>query len=150
LHFPRVRLAPSRLFATILVMENPVFDIALALVHQGDRWLVAKRKHDTHLGGLWEFPGGKRYAHETHGEAALRELREECAVDAEVERVLPRLAYDYDDRTVHLTPVICRWRRGEPRALASDACRWATVDELSQLPMPHVNATIIQLLTGAS
>ncbi|MFO0730332.1 MAG: NUDIX domain-containing protein [Nitrospiraceae bacterium] len=34
------------------------------IVHEG-RYLIAKRKAGVHLGGLWEFPGGKREAGES-------------------------------------------------------------------------------------
>ena len=37
----------------------PWVDVALAIPSRGDRFLVALRAEKDHLGGLWEFPGGK-------------------------------------------------------------------------------------------
>lgn len=131
----------------MLSAMTPQIEVAIALVHREDRWLVAKRRPDAHLGGLWEFPGGKREAAETPAETALRELHEECAVKAEFEAALPALRHDYGDRIVTLTPIVCRWRAGEPTPHGCEACLWATLEEVSALPMPAMNAEIIDSLT---
>lgn len=126
-------------------MRNEVA-VAIALVHRGNRWLVARRRPEAHLGGLWEFPGGKREGTETPAETALRELHEECAVEAVVEAELGTLRHDYGDRVVSLTPLVCRWRSGDGAAHGCEECRWATLGEISGLPMPALNAEIIHAL----
>ena len=131
-------------------MDRPTFEVALALVRQGERWLVARRHADTHLGGLWEFPGGKRNSDEKPEAAALRELREECGVEAMAERLLDAVVYEDDTRRVVLTPVICRWEAGQPRPIASSECLWATLAELQKLDMPPVNAEILQQMRRAT
>lgn len=120
--------------------------VALALiVHQG-RWLVARRRPDAHLGGLWEFPGGKCQPGEPPQNAAVREAREECGIEVEALRVMPTFSHDYGDRIVHLTPVVCQWLSGEPMALDSEECRWATLSEIRRLEMPAVNHDILREL----
>lgn len=121
-------------------------EVAIALVHRGNHWLVARRRPEAHLGGLWEFPGGKREGVERPAETALRELREECAVEAVVEAELETLRHDYGDRVVSLTPLVCRWRSGEGVPHGCEECRWATLGEISGLPMPALNAEIIHAL----
>jgi mutator protein MutT len=130
-------------------MTKPTYKVALALVRRGAEWLVARRLRAAHLGGLWEFPGGKCHLHETPTQAALRELLEECAVHAEPQRVLDAVICEYDDRIVHLTPVLCRWLAGQPQALASETCRWVSEAELAELEMPAVNAGIIRAAHAA-
>jgi mutator protein MutT len=125
-------------------MSKITQQIALALVHRADRWLVAQRREDAHLGGMWEFPGGKQQHDETATQAALRELYEECAVRAKPEHVLDAVTCEYDDRIVHLTPVICSWCSGEPQPLGSQRCRWVSGAELLILEMPAINAAIVR------
>jgi len=127
-------------------LSPPSFDVALALVYRRSRWLVAKRSDDCHLGGLWEFPGGKCEPGETPIQAALRELREECGIEAEARKVMPAFECEYEDRRVSITPVVCEWKSGEARPIASDECRWATLAELRRLDMPAVNAEILREL----
>lgn len=119
-------------------------DVAIALVHCKGRWLAARRHENVHLGGQWEFPGGKVNRNEAPVEAAIRELREECGVEADVERTLLPLTCEYEDRTVRLHPVVCAWRAGEAAPLHSQECRWLTLAELRALEMPAVNAELIR------
>jgi len=125
-------------------LSKPTFDVALALVHRDGRWLVARRHDQAHLGGLWEFPGGKVGPAESSPAAALRELREECGVEAEVERVLEPFVCEYADRIVRLVCVVCRWTGGEAQPLGSQECQWATLSALRKLQMPAINAEIIR------
>lgn len=124
-------------------MVTPTVDVAVALVQRDGRWLVALRRADAHLGGVWEFPGGKRRADESAAAAAIRELREECAVQAVARATLDPIRHEYADRTVILTPVLCDWVAGEGGALENDGCRWVTPAELSRLTMPAANAELI-------
>ena len=55
----------------------PHVDVAVGLVWRKGRLLIAKRLPNAMLGGLWEFPGGKREPGETLEEAVRREVREE-------------------------------------------------------------------------
>jgi mutator protein MutT len=124
-------------------MTPSVQHVAVAIVKQGERWLVARRHADAHLGGLWEFPGGKSLPGESSAATALRELHEECGITAEVVHVLPAVTCKYVDRTVVLTGVVCRWSAGEAVPIGSAECRWVTAAELLALDMPAVNAGII-------
>ena len=131
-------------------MSAPSIDVAVADVHKNGRWLVAKRHPHAHLGGKWEFPGGKSKPGETAEQTALRELEEECAVQATIDRKLDTLRCDYGDRIVHLTPVICRWRSGHPRPLACVETAWVSLEQLARLDMPALNTSIIQALSDAT
>jgi mutator protein MutT len=122
---------------------KPRHRVAIAAVARDGRWLVAKRRADAHLGGLWEFPGGKCEGSESLLDTAVRELVEECGVRAEPIRVLTTLTHDYGDRVVELTPILCRWISGEGDAIGNDSCRWVSADELRALPMPAMNAAIV-------
>jgi mutator protein MutT len=131
-------------------MSKPQHHVAVALVYRDQRWLVARRRRDAHLGGLWEFPGGHQVPQETAAETALRELREECAVQAAAERVLATVTHEYDDRIIHITPVICRWLAGEPQPVGNDECRWLRADELEVLKMPAANREILRCVLQAT
>lgn len=104
--------------------------------------MVARRKPGAHLGGLWEYPGGKITAGETATQAALRELWEECGISADALCVLAPVNHEYEDRCVSLTPVVCRWRAGEAQPHAATSCAWVEREELLRLEMPAANAEI--------
>lgn len=117
--------------------------VAIALLCRNGCWLVARRRKNAHLGGQWEFPGGKIEVGETPEETATRELLEECDVQARPLRRLDVVRFNYVDRCVELTPILCEWVAGEAHPVGSDECRWVTDDELRLLDMPAANAEII-------
>lgn len=51
--------------------------VVAALIKKDDKFLIAKRKDATALGGYWEFPGGKVEAGESNEVALEREILEE-------------------------------------------------------------------------
>jgi len=120
--------------------------VSIALTCRGSTWLVARRHPHAHLGGQWEFPGGKREPGESAEGAALRELFEECGVRAvALARMNPRRV-EYADRVVELTPVVCRWISGAAVPHGSAECGWMTMLRIRQLRMPEVNRAILDEL----
>src|SRR4051794_23288318 len=93
-------------FAALLLMHQPVIQIAIALLHREGKWLVARRAAHVHLPGVWEFPGGKIQEAESAAQAALRELLEECGVVGRAERELAPIQHSYPERRVQITPVL--------------------------------------------
>ena len=64
---------------------TPHFDVAAGVIRDAQgRLLIAQRPLDGLLGGLWEFPGGKRESGESLQDCLRRELREELAIEVEV------------------------------------------------------------------
>ena len=58
------------------------------------------------------------------------------------------VTHEYDDRVVHITPVICGWVSGHALALTGVECRWVTAEELRELEMPAANAAIVSAVLG--
>ena len=69
--------------------------VVAAVIRQGDRVLVDKRRADGLLGGLWEFPGGKVEEGEDLHTALVREIMEELGVDIAVQAPLGSYRHAY-------------------------------------------------------
>ncbi|MFC1952638.1 NUDIX hydrolase [Chloroflexota bacterium] len=123
--------------------ERP-FASAAACVFKGNRILVIKRANPPSQ-GLWSIPGGAVDLGETVQEAVKREIREECSVEIEVEKVLNVENLIVPDETgrIHFHYVVsyllARYVSGQERA-SSDATDviWATSRELTGLDMNSV------------
>ncbi len=126
--------------------QLPTEYVALGVVFHEGRILVALRKSNAFLGGLWEFPGGKREPGESYAACVVRELREECGIDVEPVRELLPVRHDYPEKRVVLQPYLCRLKGGTPGAHASQRLKWVTLRELPLLRVPDASRPIIARL----
>ena len=92
---------------------TPSIHVAIALVWDQQRLLVTQRPLSTHLGGHWEFPGGKLEPGETPEDCAVREVREEVGLTVSARSRRAVIAHSYNERSVVLYPVDCQLERGE-------------------------------------
>jgi len=124
--------------------------VAVGVLSRNGRFLVTRRRENTHQGGLWEFPGGKVEPGESVTDALRRELSEELGVELEAATPLLEITHRYPEKTVRLMV----WRvlgfQGTPRGLEGQPLHWATPDELLTLKFPPANRPIVEALTGAS
>ena len=124
----------------------PVIDVAAALVFRDRKLLITQRHADAHLGGLWEFPGGKREPKETFEACLIRELREELDIEVEVGELVEGLTHAYPEKTVHLKFFRCRWKQHEPQPLGCPAFKWVSAAELKDYAFPAADARLLDKL----
>ncbi len=116
------------------------------MVFRDGKLLITQRPAGSHLGGLWEFPGGKRKPQETFAECLRRELQEELGVDVEVHERVAVITHPYPQKTIHLEFFRCTLRQGEPQALGCPALRWVTRQDLDQFEFPAADVRLLAKL----
>jgi 8-oxo-dGTP diphosphatase len=121
-------------------------EVALAVPVRAGACLVARRAPDAHLGGLWEFPGGKIAPGESPIDAARRELAEETGLTAHTLEPLVVVVHDYADRSVRLHGFLARDPEGEVSVEGGREWAWVSGDELPTLEMPVANTAILRAL----
>lgn len=126
--------------------EPRAIDVAAALVFRDGKLLITQRYAGAHLGGLWEFPGGKREPGESFELCLARELREELGIEVSVGELVESLTHSYPEKTVHLRFFLCQWKRHEPRPLGCPAFRWITAAEIHQHAFPAADARLLERL----
>jgi len=121
----------------------PEYHVALAVITRepgekgNGRIFIQQRPELGHLGGLWEFPGGKCRPGEKPEAAVGRECREELGVEIAALGKLAEVRHAYSHFKVHLHVFICRLRRGRIRTDRPHA--WVRIDELQHYPFPGAN-----------
>ena len=120
------------------------------MIFRAGKLLITRRFADAHLGGLWEFPGGKRELKETFEQCLARELREELGVDVAVGELLESVTHAYADKTVHLRFFRCRLTAGEPRPLGCAKVKWVSAAELAEHNFPAADAGLLDKVRATS
>jgi mutator protein MutT len=128
------------------VTPASVIDVAAGLIFRDGRLLITKRYDDAHLGGLWEFPGGKRETKESFEQCLVRELREELGIEVRVGELVESLTHGYPGKTVHLKFYVCEWQKNEPQALGCSQCKWVKAKELQEHEFPEADARLLKRL----
>jgi mutator protein MutT len=121
-------------------------EVAAALIFRNGKLLITQRHANAHLGGLWEFPGGKREAGETFEQCLVREIREELGVEISVGELFDEISHDYPEKSVRLKFFICKLLSGEPQTLGCAAFKWIGKSELSDYEFPAADAQLLEKL----
>ncbi|MBS0169024.1 MAG: 8-oxo-dGTP diphosphatase MutT [Nitrospira sp.] len=123
-----------------------VIEVAAGIIAHEGRYLIARRKAGTHLGGLWEFPGGKREAGETLEECLHRELWEELNIRIGSPTPFRTVRHEYPEKVVELHFFCCRIEAGTAVALDCAEIRWVSLDELNAFEFPAADQPILAAL----
>jgi A/G-specific adenine glycosylase len=126
--------------------QVPFYTVAVGVIYRDGRILIDKRRPEGLLGGLWEFPGGKRQRGESLEAALRREVGEELDIAVRVGRRLAVVDHAYSHFRVRIHAFECTWIAGEPRCLTCAAFKWVRPSELGRYAFPAANNKIIDVL----
>lgn len=116
------------------------------VVNAAGEVLVSRRRPGGHLGGLWEFPGGKVEPGETAAEALRRELAEELDIDARRAFPAKKVLHRYEDRTVLLDAWRVVEHAGRARGREGQEVAWRPPGRLRLEDFPAADAPLIGAL----
>jgi 8-oxo-dGTP diphosphatase len=133
----------------VLKADHPerIHVAAAAVFDDRQRVLICRRPSHVHLGGLWEFPGGKLEPGETIESALRRELKEEIGIEVISDRPLIRVHHDYPDRDVLLDVWRVEKFAGKAAGHEGQPIRWVSLRELGHYRFPAANLPIIKAVS---
>ena len=126
---------------------KPFQEIGIGLVfNKKGELLIDQRLESSSMGGMWEFPGGKKIPNESIEKTIERELQEELGIVVTVGEKLLSFEHAYTHKKLYFTVHICAWVSGQPKPLASQKLLWVSPDKLFDFPFPAANTKIISEL----
>jgi A/G-specific adenine glycosylase len=129
----------------------PHFEVTAGVVWNGDtQFLIAQRLPEGLLGGLWEFPGGKREPGETLKDCLRRELLEELDIGVAVGAPLAMVRHAYTHFRITLHAFHCQLVAGQPLARGCADWRWITLDDVDRFAFSAADHQIIAALRASS
>ncbi len=134
-------------------MTGPVRHLTVAagvLRDEAGRILLTRRPAGRHMGGLWEFPGGKVEAGESPRAALARELREELGIHVQPRGLLHRSRHHEPGLVIDLLFFKVDAGEGSPAPLEGLEIVWVGPEELPRYPMPPADAGLVAFLRAPS
>ena len=131
---------------TTEVTEHTV--VAAVIRDRIGRVLLGRRPADRHMGGLWEFPGGKVVRGESPAAALRRELAEELGIATEIGEPVTFAVHEEPGLRILLLFFTARILSGEPRALDGQRLAWVAPPDLGSYPTPPADAALVRELMG--
>lgn len=126
------------------IMENPIWiRVAAALIQREGRYLITQRKPDVHMGGMWEFPGGKCEPNETLEACLRRELLEELEIAITSPAHFLTHRYAYSDKNIELHFFHCAIESGVPRPVGCVDYCWVHPREFARYPFPPADEVVV-------
>jgi 8-oxo-dGTP diphosphatase len=122
--------------------------VTAAVVERDGRLLVTRRLEGSHMGGFWEFPGGKCEPGEPPEACLARELLEELGVAATIHEEVHRTTCAYDDRVLDLRFFRCVLQ-SEPKPLLGQEIRWVPRADLPTLEFPPADTELVTRLAAS-
>lgn len=123
-----------------------VVEVAVGVILRDKEVFLTRRAKEAHQGGKWEFPGGKREAHESITEALSRELQEEVGIEVLTASPLIQINHDYGDKSVLLDVFTVSEFANEPESKEELEYRWVAINNLPEVDFPAANDVIVDKL----
>lgn len=130
-------------------MNKKSFNVVAALLFDDDgRILITKRPAGAHLAGFWEFPGGTIESGESPQQALVREIKEETALDIEVQKLFWQERFEYDVKIIHIAFYFCVLSYKEQQVVPLQVAdfRWAAINELAGFSFPPADGALLKQL----
>jgi len=124
----------------------PHFDVTAAVIRKNKKILITQRPEKGLLGGLWEFPGGKKELRESLEQCLKREIREELNIEIKVGECFIQVRHAYTHFRITLHCFFCRKLKGRINPIGVKDYRWVTPDEMDQFPFPRADQKVIEYL----
>ena len=129
----------------IIDHKNLKIVVSIALINEFDEILLSKRQKNKHLGGYWEFPGGKIETNESPEKALIREIKEELNIDINNKCIAPLSfsEFDYKEFQLLLLLYVCRRWEGDPMSMENNELKWVKPNMLRKYKMPPADDSLI-------
>src|SRR5258708_5598335 len=109
--------------------------VVAALIRDGGKGLVSRRRADQHMTHLWEFPGGKIEPGESPEAALVREVGEELGCAVRVDRIFDVVFHAYADFDLLMLVYACTITDGAPAPVQVAEIGWVPAARLPTMDL---------------
>lgn len=120
--------------------------VVCGIIQKEDTYFIAKRNLEKHLGGYWEFPGGKIEKDESPQSALERELLEELGMKVEGIQIFGSHIHAYEHLTIELIAYSCCFKEATFRMTDHIDYAFIKVQDFDKYKMAPADKFFINIL----
>ena len=125
---------------------HKTYQVTAAIIRKDSKILIARRAQNKHLGGYWEFPGGKIEEGETPQECLKRELEEELGIVVNVGAFFMENEHHYEDKIIQLQAFECEHISGNIMLNDHDQIEWVHPSEFINFKFAPADIPFLKVL----
>jgi len=120
--------------------------VVAAIITKNNKYFIAKRAKGKHLENMYEFPGGKLLANESHENGLKREIKEELDIEIFIKEKLGE--ENFKDNVINVTIhyYICSHKSGKIILKEHQDSAWVSKEDLKNYEFAEGDKDIISLL----
>jgi len=122
------------------------FDVVAAVILKSNKFFIAQRNRNKHMGLCWEFPGGKVEKNENFEQALKREIKEELNISILINKKIGVENYQDNKINVKLHYYLCSHIDGEFILNEHEDSAWVAKNEFNKYNFAEGDKDIISLL----
>ena len=122
------------------------FDVVAAVILKNNKFFIAQRNRNKHMGLCWEFPGGKVEKNENFEQALKREIKEELNISILINKKIGVENYQDNKINVKLHYYLCSHIDGEFILNEHEDSAWVAKNEFNKYNFAEGDKDIISLL----
>ena len=123
-----------------------MINVVAAIIKKNNKYLIAQRNRNKHMGLKWEFPGGKVDNNETFEEALAREIKEELSIDINIHKKFTEEKYKDTKIDVILHYYLCSEKSGTLKLNEHENIAWVEKKEFNNYDFAEGDGNILDLL----
>ena len=125
-------------------------EVSAGIILKNKKVYIQQRAKNGLMGGLWEFPGGKRKKDESPEDCLKREIREELGANIANLKKIMTIKHTYTQFRVTLHVFNCCLSSGKLRPNGCEQWKWVPPAKLDKYPFPAANVKIVKYLTDGT
>ena len=128
-------------------ISSKKIEVSAGIITKNKMVYIQQRVKNGLMGGLWEFPGGKREKGESLEECLKREIKEELRATIEISKKVMTIKHTYTNFRVILHVFDCQLQDKIIRTNGCEQWKWVSLSNLKKYPFPAANVKIVKYLT---
>jgi len=123
-----------------------MINVVAAIIKKNNKYLIAQRNRNKHMGLKWEFPGGKVDNNETFEDALSREIKEELNIEINIHKKFTEEKYKDTKIDVTLHYYLCSEKSGTIKLNEHENIAWVEKKEFNHYDFAEGDGSILNLL----